>query len=104
MSDNNNNNNVLSPKYAEESILISFNFINILVPNEAITSATFSSIVKTGTDTADSSMIIGTADFTADPIVRQQVAAGIKSNTYSLKCVITTANRTLAHEEILTIR
>jgi hypothetical protein len=96
--------NPLSPKYAEEQIFISYNFVNILVPIEPILTATWTSTVKTGTDASAATMIEGVADISKDPIVTQKVKAGVKGNTYEIKCVITTASRVLAHSEILVIK
>ena len=94
----------LSPKYAEESFTISYNFINLLLLGEVIVSATWTSKVLTGIDALASSMIVGPSDITPAPTVRTTLAAGVKGNTYALKCVITTATRTLAHEKIMVIR
>jgi hypothetical protein len=96
--------NALSFKYAEEEIYVSYNFVNLIPLGEAITGATWTCTVLTGTDASASSMLSGTADLSEDPIVTQKVVAGVRGATYNLKCVVTTANRKRAHSEVLVVR
>ena len=92
------------PKAPEEVIVCSLDFSELLDADETIQSATVSSQLQEGADTAPEAILAASADITASPIIRQKVSGGCHGATYRLVFLATTsAGRTLLGSALLPV-
>lgn len=83
-----------SPKDPEEVVILSVDFVNILVSGETILTAAVTAEDQGGA--LEASMVNGSADITAAPVVRQKIQAGTAGTRYLIRFKITTSTgRTL---------
>lgn len=80
-----------SPKDPSESIVLSFNFVNLLSDGETIVSAQWLVEKENGEAVTASDFLTGDADYSADPIVRQMVKGGVHGSAYLHRAVATTS-------------
>ena len=80
----------LSPKDPRESIVISFNFENLLGDHETITSAEATSKVVSGNDPDAKNVVVGDA-IIVEMVCLQRVAGGVSGATYLLSMVVNTS-------------
>jgi hypothetical protein len=82
-----------SPKTARERVRLGFNFAAVLGPSEALSTATFSLALSSGTtDPGMGTMLEGSPVFDLSPIVKQLVTGGLGGNTYALTVAVTTSH------------
>jgi hypothetical protein len=97
----------VSNKFAQEKIVLTFNFANELAASETLSGAiTVTVEVVKGVDASPSSMLNGAAayDATAKKVL-QAIQGGIAGNTYRIKTIAPTTNaqKVLGRSAIITI-
>lgn len=82
----------VSPKYATESRILTFDFTNLLGPGESILSISTSpsATVISGNDPNPSDIISGSASLTS-PQVYQMITGGIAGTIYQVAVTVTTS-------------
>jgi hypothetical protein len=80
-----------SYKLTTESELFTFDFSQILVAGETISSASCSIQAINGTDPSANSMLVG-APYYVTPKATQRISGGVSEVTYRLVMTITTSN------------
>lgn len=76
-----------SPKDPEEVVTLVINFANLLEQGETINSAAVTVEDQAGAN--QTAMLVGNADISAAPIVRQQVTGGTNGTTYLVRAKAT---------------
>jgi hypothetical protein len=80
-----------SYKIITESELFTFDFSQVLLPSETISTATCTVLVMDGTDTNPTNILIGSAAI-SNKTASQRIANGVTEVTYRLVMTITTSN------------
>lgn len=80
-----------SPKDPSESIVLSFDFTNLLAESETIASAQWLIEKENGDSVTSSDFLTGAVDISAAPLVRQMVKGGTHGTAYLHRAVATTS-------------
>lgn len=87
--------NQFSDKDPDESIVVSFDFRNVLDVNETIEACTFEVLDKTMKLARADDMLTDDADISEAPIVKQRIANGTDRHNYIVKAKITTSKENI---------
>lgn len=81
----------IGPKDPDEKLTLSIGFAK-RANGRAITAATSTIQLVTGTDATPASVLNGTPDYSADPVVKQRVKGGVVGCTYLIRIKVTLAD------------
>lgn len=79
-----------SNKQTDETVVLTFDFKNVLATGETIQNATWSVTVYKGTDASPENILTGSPGISGNK-VNHTVTAGVNGVTYEIKCQITTS-------------
>ena len=85
----------LPKKDPEEEVILGLNFSKRLAAGETISAAVSTVHLMSGTDPDVSSMVMGPADLTQSPMVRQKIKGGVDKARYMLRIKLTTNQRVI---------
>lgn len=83
-----------SPKDPNEVLILSMNFVD-LVNGETITACVVDVFRSDGSTEDTSGMVVGNADISAAPVIKQKIQAGVHGHEYVVRFKATTATRTI---------
>ena len=93
-----------SMKDPEEVVVLTIDFVNLLAVGETITTASWLVELADGTAVDSSSVLQGSVDYSAQPLVKQTVKAGVHNTSYLHRAkVVTSAGRTLIGAGLLPV-
>lgn len=94
-----------SDKDPAEVIVLSVDWSQVLESGETVSSASWL-VSNTSNQTEDTaSMISGSVDISASPIIRQKIAGGTDGNSYLHRCrIVTNTGRTLVQGVLQSVK
>lgn len=81
----------MSSKEPTETIVVSFDFSNLLGNGETITACTCTATDRRTETDMTATMILNAADLSSTPVIKQMVQGGLNGSSYLIRATVTTS-------------